>query len=69
MESHKLGRTEQFRPWWNRGWNHGITGYKKYKCKCDVCMAAGREAAKKYRTPRSPKHDNTIDTILEILHG
>lgn len=67
----KMGRTEQFKPWQNRGWKHGTPiGYKKYGCKCDDCMAAIRVVwAQRQRPTVASTHDDMIDTLLEVLHG
>lgn len=33
-------------------WNHGITGYQRYKCRCETCVTAARISRDRYR-PRS----------------
>lgn len=67
----KMGRTDQFKPWNNRGWKHGTTnGYKKHGCKCDLCMEAMRKVwAQRSRPTVASTHDDVIDDLLEVLYG
>lgn len=36
-------------------WNHGITGYQKYACRCETCV----DAAKQVRARHRPYSDNS----------
>lgn len=34
-------------------WKHGIYGYQKYACRCQICTEAIRISREKYRPPKS----------------
>lgn len=36
----------------NSGWEHGQTGYSRYKCRCDVCVTITNEKKRENRARR-----------------
>lgn len=36
-------------------WKHGLSGYIKHKCRCDICKAARKESDARYRAKNPQK--------------